>query len=198
MADAETLAVYARRAQDYADRFSGSAASPHLMAFMATLPPAARVLDLGCGPGRAARAMLDAGFEVDAWDASPAFARVAREANGVEVTIATFDDLSAEATYDGVYANFSLLHAPKAEMPGHLARIAGALKPGGVFHIGTKMGTGEKRDSIGRFYAYYSEEELTGLLDAAGFTVTYRKTGEEPGLDGTVAPWIILHARKDA
>ena len=142
------------------------------------------------------RAMRDRGLAVDAWDALPEFARVAKDTNGIEVTLATFDDLDADAVYDGIYANFSLLHAPKAEMPGHLARIARALKPGGLFHIGTKTGTGEKRDTLGRFYAYYTDQELTDLLTAAGLTVTYRKTGAEPGLDGTVAPWIILHARK--
>ncbi len=196
MADAETLAVYAKRAQDYADRFEGSAVSPHLAAFIDALPAEARVLDLGCGPARASRAMRDRGLAVDAWDASPEFARVAKDTNGIDVTLATFDDLDADAVYDGIYANFSLLHAPKAEMPGHLARIGRALTPGGLFHIGTKMGTGEKRDKLGRFYAYYTEEELTGLLLDAGFEITYRRTGEEPGLDGTIAPWIILHARK--
>ncbi|MCG6882178.1 MAG: class I SAM-dependent methyltransferase [Silicimonas sp.] len=196
MADAETLAVYAKRAQDYADRFTDDGPNTHLNAFMDALPKGARVLDLGCGPGRATRAMLDSGLRVDAWDASPEFARVAQEMNGVTVTLASFDDLAAETAYDGIYANFSLLHAPKAEMPGHLARIARALTPGGLFHIGTKTGSGEKRDKLGRFYAYYTEEELTGLLEGAGLAITYRRTGEEPGLDGTVAPWIILHARK--
>jgi hypothetical protein len=81
-------------------------------------------------------------------------------------------------------------------MPRHLESIARALKPSGIFHIGLKTGTGEKRDAIGRFYAYYEDAELTALLASAGFDVIARRTGEEAGLDGTIAPWIILLTRK--
>ena len=75
--------------------------------------------------------------------------------------------------------------------------IAGAwraLKPGGRFCIALKLGEGEDRDRIGRFYAYYSEAELKGLLADAGFTVTGQRTGAEAGLDGKVWPWIGLQA----
>jgi trans-aconitate methyltransferase len=195
MADEETLGVYARKAQDYADRFASREPGTHLSAFMRLLPPAARVLDLGCGPGNAAAAMIAAGHMVEAWDASPDMARVAAERFGIEVRVATFDMLDAEAAYDAVYANFSLLHLPKREMPATIARIARALKPGGLLHVGLKTGTGERRDTLGRFYAFYEEGEIIGLLEEAGFAVTSRATGQEAGLDGTVSPWIILQAR---
>ncbi|MCV6591402.1 MAG: SAM-dependent methyltransferase, partial [Silicimonas sp.] len=99
--------------------------------------------------------------------------------------------------YDGIHANFSLLHAPKIEMPGHLGRISRALRPRGVFHIGMKTGTGEARDALGRFYAYYQEDELTALLAAAGLNVIAKDRGREKGLAGTVDPWMILLARKN-
>lgn len=197
MADAETLAVYATRARDYAKRFAADNVGPTLRAFIDAVPEGARVLDLGCGPGNAAAAMRDAGLTVEAWDASPEMAEVAREIHGLELRVAEFDALDAEAVYDGIYANFSLLHAPKAEMPGHLARIARALRPGGLLHIGLKTGEGERRDALGRLYAYYSDEEITRLLSDAGLEVEVRTTGRSTGLDGTSAPWIILRARKD-
>ena len=197
MPDAETLAAYALRADDYADRFAKGPPDRHLEAFVAALPAAARVLDLGCGPGRAASRMMREGFEVDAWDASPEMARIARDRFGIDVRIAFFDDLDATAVYDGIWANFSLLHAPRAEMPAHLARIARALKPGGFFHLGLKTGTGEARDSLGRFYTFYGEDELDGLLADAGFTVLDRTTGAEKGLGGTTDPFIILRARRN-
>lgn len=198
MADRETLVVYAERADDYAKRFGNSRENPHLKAFLAHVPDNGRVLDLGCGPGHAAAAMQRAGYQVDALDASPELAGIARELHGVDVRIATFNDLDDVEHYDGIYANFSLLHAPKTEMPGHLARIACALRTNGVFHIGLKRGTGEKRDTIGRFYAYYEMDELTGLLSDTGFEVIRQTEGKEAGLDGTVSPWIIMLARKYA
>ncbi len=196
MADEETLRVYAARAGDYAKRFHEASVGKHLREFLDVLPNSAHVLDLGCGPGRAAAALLAEGHDVDAWDASPEMAKVGAELYGVNIKRAKFEALEALAFYDAIYANFSLLHAPKSEMPGHLDRIAKALKPGGLFHIGLKAGTGETRDALGRFYAYYGEDEIVGLLEAAGLTVEARAFGEEAGLDGTVAPWIILKARK--
>ena len=197
MADRETLAVYAQRAGDYAKRFGKAGEGPHMTAFLAEVPKGGLILDLGCGPGHTAAAMKRAGFNVEALDASPELAQIAGEQYGVDVRVATFDDLDANARYDAIFANFSLLHAPKADMPGHLSRIARALVPGGVFHIGLKRGTGEKRDAIGRFYAYYELDELKGLLSDAGFRIIAERTGKEEGLDGTVAPWIILLARKN-
>lgn len=196
MADQETLAVYAERAVDYAERFQFKEDDRHLQAFMARLPDEAHVLDLGCGGGNASALMIASGLQVVSWDASPEMGKVAREVCGVDVREATFDDLDALNVYDGIYANFSLLHAPRAEMAGHLARISDAIKPGGAFHIGLKTGTGERRDALGRFYCYYTEEEIRGLLADAGFDVLTATTGEEPGLDGVVAPFIILLSEK--
>lgn len=195
-ADRETMEVYARRAADYATMADRERNERPLAAFMESLPAQARVLDLGCGPGRAAARMAQAGLNVDAWDASPEMAALARERFGLDVRVATFDALDAYAAYDGIYANFSLLHAPRSEMPGHLDRIANALTARGMFHIGLKTGVGEKRDSLGRFYAYYEESELVGLLESAGFEMLSRATGTEKGLDGSEAPWIVMRARK--
>lgn len=195
-ADSETLAVYAARAADYAKRFAQKEDSAHLIAFRSALEPGACVLDLGCGAGDASALMRKAGLRVDSWDASQDMAAVALANHDLDVRVAVFEDLDATDAYDGIYANFSLLHAPKSAMPGHLRRIAAALKSGGPFHIGLKAGSGEKRDALGRFYAYYEEDELKNLLADAGFAVQRVTHGEEPGLDGTVAPFLIVLARK--
>lgn len=196
MTDKETLNVYAAKAKDYAKRFSSAKPDLHLAAFMLAVPKGGRVLDMGCGTGRSTAFMIEAGLKADALDASAEMAEIAGSEYGVTVRVAGFETLDAEGVYDGIYANFSLLHAPKAEMPEHLARISKALVPGGFFHIGLKTGTGEKRDALGRFYAYYTDAEITGLLEDAGFVVIERSFGADVGLDGTVAPWIILLAGK--
>ncbi len=191
-ADRETLLVYETRAHDYAEMV-GRAAAPGLADFAATLPQGGHVLDLGCGPGDSARRFLDAGFTVDAVDAVPAMVSRAKEL-GVPARQATFDQIDTLDTYDGIWANFSLLHAPRAEFPGHLARLHRALKPGGRLHIGMKLGTGEARDRLGRFYTYYSEDELMRHLTEAGFTPTITRHGAGTGLDGTRSPWIWVQA----
>ena len=196
MADRETLRVYGARAADYAAMSAQTSADRHLQTFIDAVPRGGHVLDLGCGHGRSTALMIDAGLVAEGLDASPELAKIARDTFGVEVTIAEFGTLDAVDTYDGVFANFSLLHAPKAEMPGHLARIALAIRAGGAFHLGLKTGEGERRDPLGRFYAFYMDAEITRLLEDAGFAVRSRDFGSDAGLDGTVAPWIVLLARK--
>ena len=195
MSDDETLKVYAAKAQDYADLVSaGDAENPLLTAFIAALPPGGSARDLGCGPGNSAARMADAGLKVTAFDPVPEMVALAAAHPHVDARVAGFDDVTGVALYDGIWANFSLLHAARSDMPRHLEALATALKPGGRFHIGMKTGTGEKRDPIGRLYTYYTDAELTGLLADVGLTVTDRTTGREKGLDGVEADWICLAA----
>jgi SAM-dependent methyltransferase len=195
MSDNETIKVYDMRAVEYAQMTDvEDAADPGLEAFIAVLPEAGRVLDVGCGPGMAAARMAQAGLRVDATDASSEMASMAGNAKGVTAWQATFDEISGDAIYDGIWANFSLLHAPRSDMPRHLAALRTALKPGGQFHIGMKLGTGQARDGIGRLYTYYTQQELTDLLTDTGFIVTDAVLGRGLGLDGTMADWVSLAA----
>ncbi len=57
-----------------------------------------------------------------------------------------------------------------------------------------KLGAGEKRDSLGRFYTYYSVVELTEILTNSGFMLDYKKEGEELGLSGDVEPFVMIRA----
>lgn len=195
MSDAETLQTYANKAQEYADMVGlAEHQDPHLAAFIAALPTGGTALDLGCGPGNSAALMAQAGLHVTALDPVPEMVALAARHAGVEACLAGFDDVAGTNVYDGIWANFSLLHAARTDMPRHLAALAQALKPDGRFHIGMKTGTGSKRDPIGRLYTYYADAELTGLLENVGLTVTDRTTGREKGLDGVEAAWLCLAA----
>jgi len=192
--DAQTLAVYDERAADYADFTASAVEKTALAAFIAACPAQGRVLDLGCGPGHAAGAMQRAGLQVDATDATPAMVRMARTHPGVTVRQATFDDLDGHAIYDGIWASFSLLHSGRAAFPGHLAAIARALRPGGFLMLGMKLGSGEKRDSLGRLYAYYSEAELDTHLSATGLTPDKHHRWQGRSMTGQLEPFIMITA----
>ena len=194
-ADRETLNVYGKQAEEYAALVEDTAKDVHLTRFIAAIPAGGRVLDLGCGPGLAAAQMAQARLEVDATDAVPEMVDMASAAHtGVTAWIASFDEIAGVDLYDGIWANFSLLHAPRTAMPGHLAALRAALKPGGTFTIGVKTGTGEKRDGIGRLYTYYEVAELTDLLTGAGFAPRQNWTGITTGMDGVEAPWVVIAA----
>ena len=195
MADKETLRVYDAKAADYAKLIdSDTKENPYLERFIARLPTGGRVLDLGCGPGLAATRMANAGLQVDAMDGSAEMVAMATQHDGVTAWQATFDQITGTDIYDGIWANFCLLHASKEAMPHHLAAMVTALKPGGAFHIGMKLGSGSQRDAIGRLYSYYSEPELITLLGAAGLTAGETDHGRTVGLDGTEADWIVVAA----
>lgn len=193
--DDETVAVYDAKAAEYSEVFARTEIAPELERFMAGLRKGAAVLDLGCGPGTHAAQMYANGFKVTAIDASTAMIELAKAHQGVEVRQAEFSDLNEQGVYDGVWAHFSLLHAPRSEFPAHLLRIAKALKPGGLLHMGMKTGSGEKRDRLGRLYTFYTAEELRGLLNSAHFSVLEEVTGASAGLAGSVDPWVELLAR---
>ena len=196
MSDAETLAVYARQRDTYATMMDEEAKRDEVIApFIAACPQGGRVLDLGCGPGHFARRMADGGLEVHAWDAVPEMVEYAARQPGVTARQARFEDLNTENAYDGIWAYFSLLHAPRTDFPRHLAAIAEALKPGGVFVLGVKRGSGGERDSLGRHYEYYEQPELDTALQNVGLTPTRHWTGIAPGLSGHPSGWIAILAR---
>lgn len=195
MSDAKTIKAYDTHAADYARRFAALKVGKHLQMFMEALPAGGRALDLGCGPGNTSVMLMQAGFEVEATDASAAMVEVAQSHN-VAARQERFDELSAQAAFDGVWANFSLLHAPRADLDRHLAAIARALRPQGVFHIGMKTGDGAARDRLDRAYTYYDIGDLRDRLRRAGFEVLSERKGEDLGLAGDVEPWVVMLARK--
>jgi len=194
MTDRQTIGIYSARAEEYVTLKPAKAQEDALAGFLGAVVPGGHILDLGCGPGLHAETMQAAGFRVTAFDATPDFVEAAR-ARGIDARLATFDDLNAAACYDGIWASFSLLHAPRADFPRHLAACHRALTPGGILFLGLKLGEGEARDAIGRFYSYYSEAELCQALGIAGFSAITATTGAAPGLAGNVDPFILMSAR---
>lgn len=192
--DPETIAFYDARPGDYADMVERESpdGSPQLAAFAASMPAGGRVLDFGCGPGWAAAWLAARGFEVDATDGSAGLAAEGRRRYGVEIRIEGFADLAAERIYDGVWCSFALLHDSRTAFPGHLSRLARALKPGGLLYLGMKAGEGEKRDSLGRRYFYLGEADLAAALRDAGFGTPKIEAEELVGCAGT--PETCLHA----
>lgn len=193
MSERETLNVYDAQAETY-QKVIAEWNDPALADFVAEIPRGGAVLDLGCGPGHAAARMADAGLHVTATDGSMEMIRLAAKHPGVAARQATFDEIDGQSIYDGIWASFSLLHAPRAKFPVHLAALHRAAKPGARLHLAMKLGSGEATDSLGRFYSYYSRDELERYLQKAGFTVASHLTGRDKGLAGTLDEWIAITA----
>jgi SAM-dependent methyltransferase len=196
--DPATLRFYAETAETYIANGPGGA-SRRLAAFLELLPRGACILELGCGGGRDAEAMLAQGFEVEPTDGTPEIARQAEARLGRPVRVMRFGELEAIAAYDAVWANASLLHVPRESLPDVLGRIFRALKPGGVHGATYKGGGREGRDSHGRYFSYLSRDELLDVYErSAPWTVESVLEYVGGGYEGTHGPWVAITARRPA
>lgn len=164
------LQAFARR---YAEATRGVDTAHLRRRFLARVPeptdPPARILDLGCGSGRDALAFRQAGYRVDAMDASRAMAELARRHADVPVRILRAQELEAEGVYEGIWACASLLHVPWEELPDVFRRVQRALRRGGVLYASFKPGEGQRTLHDGRHFTDMTgprlEERLRGARE---------------------------------
>lgn len=192
--DDETIAFYDREATAYA---AFGRRSHRLDSFITRVGVGARVLELGCGAGHDAEALIAAGMEVTPTDASNELAMLASSRIGRPVRVMRFDELSDLDAFDGVWANASLLHVPSEALANVLARVLGALRVGGYFFASFKSGNGESRDKLGRYYNFPNRAELERCYALAGpwSTLTIEE-GTGGGYDGVARAWFYCAAVK--
>ena len=138
------------------------------------LPAGGRMPDLGCGTGtRIAR--HTGTVELVAVDLSEEQLRLAR-ANlpGSTLVHGDFGALDfATETFDAVTAFYSIMHVPRDEHQGLFERIAGWLKPGGLFLASLSHVGGEDRTyewlGVEMFFSGFDAETNRRLLHEAGF-----------------------------
>jgi predicted TPR repeat methyltransferase len=154
---------------------------------LAMLPSDAHILELGSSNGRDAKYMEAAGFNVDRTDAALAFVEyMKQDGHKARVLNALSDDYGGP--YDMVYANAVLLHFRTEEVEEVLGRAYAALKSDGLFSFSVKTGEGSGWTNVKlgapRYFSYWSEEQLRGLLENAKFKVVYwseNRTGHDNG-----------------
>ena len=157
-----------------------------------------RLLDFGCGPGRDLVALSALGHTVTGLDGAPAFVRMARANSGCTVLEQSFFELDlGEQNYDGVFANASLFHVPRALLPRVLGELFRSLVPGGVLFCSNPRSF--DRDWEGwqgeRYGSYLTIEGWSALVTNTGFVVE-RQFLRPPGKLPAEQPWLALVARK--
>jgi ubiquinone/menaquinone biosynthesis C-methylase UbiE len=169
-----------------------------------SLPEGAAVLELGCGAGRPTTQALVARFALTGVDLSAHSVELAR-ANVPNATFLQADMTALEfepACFDAVVAFFSIIHVPREEQPGLLAKIARWLRPGGLF-VAT-MGAnatenGYEEDWLGApmYWSHFDAETNRRLVEEAGLVIE-SATLETADEDGAPVTFLWIVARKPA
>ncbi len=187
-----TLAHYDSRAKSFWEGTRDHDVSQNVEALLLELqvPPPARILDFGCGPGRDLADFSRRGHQPIGLEGSPNFAAMARSETGCEVWLQDFLTLDLPAaSFDGVFANASLFHVPRQEIVRVLGELRACLHPGGVLFSSNPRGANEEGWNGGRYGAYHDFETWKGLALAAGFEEIlhyYRP----PGKPRDQQPWL--------
>lgn len=148
-----------------------------------------KVIDFGCGEGRDAIIFIQNGFEYTGIDISEGMLKIARERAPAGVfQRADFNKVDFPAgTFDGFWAAASFIHVPKKDVGEALREVRRVTKMGGTGFISMKekgeMDEGmvyeERYGGMGRYFAFYTQDEFRNILEANGFAVLKSTTHPE-------------------
>lgn len=196
---ARTLGHYESRARAFWEGTKDHDVSQNIDALLGAIERMpARILDLGCGPGRDLVTLKARGHEPVGLDGCEAFVRMAQQLSGCEVLHQSFFDLALEPLrFDGVFANASLFHVPRALLPDVLGRLHAALRPDGVLFCSNPRAFDADDEGFHgeRYGSYLTVESWTRVIGSAGFTLEHaylRPAGRPPEQQ----PWSAMVWRK--
>lgn len=173
----ETVNTYNRSAESLAEYFRGIGPRTEDIdiAFrLAGNPSRARVLEIGCGDGRDAKAIAARSGWYYGIDIAEAFVDMARQ----QVPDGTFEVADAvtfeyPAHLNIVFAFASLLHLDKTEVQTVCQKVHTALRPGGIFYISLKerpeYAEEIKQDEYGSRLFYFYNAGIIKELAGEGF-----------------------------
>jgi SAM-dependent methyltransferase len=198
---ATTLASYANRAEAFWEGTRDHDVTQNIAALLRHIDakPPLTILDFGCGPGRDLKTFTDLGHTAIGVEGVAQFVEMARKHSGCEVWQQDFLalDLPAER-FDGVFANASLFHVPRAQLPRVLKQLHTCLRAGGVLFSSNPRGNGEEgwRGQNGdRYGVTHSLEAWQGFMTTAGF-VELEHYYRPEGLPRDQQPWLASVWRK--
>lgn len=139
-----------------------------------------RVLDLGCGSGRALKLFVEKGFTAVGIDFSDAMLGLAKKlVLGASLKKMDIRQLEfPDASFDGIWSCFSLLHIPKKDIGTVLSGLKRVLKPGGILFVAVSLGNEEEglederlKKGTKMFFYKMSKKGLVKHLKEIGFSI---------------------------
>ena len=186
MSSRDAIALYYReKAAEFVERTRFADPAAFLSNFVAVLPEAGHVLDVGCGSGRDMVWLCGQGFRVEGFERSPELAAVSRIASGCKVTEGDFETFDfSRFSVHGLLMSGALVHLPRDRFPDVLASVSRAIRPAGSAYLSLKAGDGELTDPHGRFFTLWSKAEVEAVFRKLGFRVmAYKRQVSNVGTD---------------
>lgn len=187
-----TLAHYDQSAESFREGTRDHDVSQNIEALLRHLQTSTplQILDFGCGPGRDLKTFTALGHQPVGLDGSQRFAEMARADTGCEVWHQDFLKLDLPAArFDAIFANASLFHVPRQELPKVLRQLHATLKPGGVLFSSNPRGQNQEGWNGPRYGSYHDLAAWQQLLTAAGF-IELEHYYRPAGLPIEQQPWL--------
>jgi ubiquinone/menaquinone biosynthesis C-methylase UbiE len=174
--------TYDRGSRDYGDYFKTphQFIEPERQQFIQRLSAGSKILDCGCGPGMDTEKFSQLGYNVTAIDLSERFVSLTKE----RVQTATVKKMDMrhlefpQASFDGLWASFSLLHIRASDIEQTLSGFRRVLRPHGLLFAAVHRGpktewvkttiSGMERDT---YVQEWVQTEIEDVFRSSGFTI---------------------------
>ncbi|MAH42546.1 hypothetical protein CL614_02370 [archaeon] len=178
-----TIISYDKHAELFVDKFKGLLDIVRRDEFpkFIDLIPGKKILDLGSGGGDHAQYFSTKGLDVTCIDLSSKMIDLCK-AKGLKSFVMDIEDLKFKnESFDGIWAVTSLLHVEKHNLPRVIVKLHDILRNNGILYVCVKEGTGEKiipdkKDKTGRFFTFFSKDELLELFEDRFELLEFGKT----------------------
>ena len=184
-----SVAAYSTNPVAYEEKYAN-----HLLdrpaRFASLLSPGSQILDLGCGPGRDIRIFNKAGHKPTGIELNPRFVEMAEKHGAViQGDIRDISSIFTPTSFDGVWAQASLVHLEKSEIAFVLCDLRDVLKPKGLLYacVPANGETGWLDESDGRrWYTTWPDDSFETAVRETGFHIN----------DVTYGPYVEVWATK--
>ena len=170
--------------------------------FLSLIREKSKILDLGCGTGRDSCIFSAKGYSVTGIDLSRKMINYARKRCKCPVfRLMDMRKLRFKSkTFGSIWANASILHLSKKELPQVINEITRVLNKNGILYMSVKKGSGEgimRDDRYGglpKYWSYFSKSELLKYLKNFKIIKSYVTKYNDKYM---TKPWLIVFAKKD-
>lgn len=187
------MTYYDTHAEEYYQTTSAPMPDSYYRDFLTLIPPACRILDLGCGSGRDLKYFAEKGYNAEGLDISPSMCEYAHQHSGQPVNCGDCRSWLPNEKYDAVWACASLLHLDEADLLAFFSHLPLLLVRGGIMYASFKRGIHTGNDEKGRYFTNFSEDlEKQILMVNRNITIVNRFVSQDSfGRNGF--SWINLY-----